>query len=255
MELSIVIIVCKEDPTGTETTLRSIIGVGGEILLYDTSGGSFSATAAVQYGARYHKGSWEGFDQVRYNAALAAQYDWILMLHTGEVLDEKLKRSLQGFDRDDPKKVYKIRFRNLFRDRWLRHGEWGGYSIIRLACRTGFKVFDGKVNEKIFLQSGIVVKRLPGNILHSPISDQAGMEKKMMRDALCAAAKYHRQGRKAGVARLLVSPIAAFVKGYFIKLGLLDGREGYICAKLGAWYTFMKYDRLRQLNRLTRKQP
>jgi len=34
-----------------------------------------------------------------------------------------------------------------------------------------------------------------------------------------------------------------------LKLGFLDGHAGYICARMTAYYTFLKYARLKELNK------
>ena len=40
----------------------------------------------------------------------------------------------------------------------------------------------------------------------------------------------------------------SFINNYIFKLGFLDGHAGYVCAKMTAHYTFLKYARLRELN-------
>jgi len=45
------------------------------------------------------------------------------------------------------------------------------------------------------------------------------------------------------------SPAFSFAKNYLFKLGFLDGTEGFIIAKLSAYYTWLKYKRLKQLYR------
>jgi hypothetical protein len=66
--------------------------------------------------------------------------------------------------------------------------------------------------------------------------------------ALLNAAKYARAGRKSSWLRLYFSPVFSFIKHYIFQLGFLDGREGLICARMTAHYTFIKYARLRELN-------
>jgi hypothetical protein len=249
MDLSIIIIACKNDVSGTERTLRSVRDLNADVLLYDTSGTGFSRNTAAYYGARLSEGNWEGYDSVRFKAARHALHDWILMLHTGEVPDERLRTSLKNFSERSPYSVYRIRFKNKFGDKWLNHGEWGGYSHIRMANKRGIELECEKLNEQLLLQPGIDIRQLKGHILHSPNKDKRAFIQRMKKDACIAAIKYHRLGRKVGLTRLYLSPVAAFFKEYFLKLGFLDGREGYTCACLGARYNFLKYLRLRQLNK------
>ncbi len=154
------------------------------------------------------------------------------MLHTDEIVDDALMETLKHFDFTDQKKVYRIQFKNYFGNRWLLYGELGRYSHIRLANRSGVQIFDGRVQEKLFLQPGIEVRNIQGFIHHPAIKDCNTFSNKLMNDALLAAAKYQRQGKKASLFKLFVSPLFSFSKNYFFKLGFLDRWEGYVCAKM-----------------------
>jgi glycosyltransferase involved in cell wall biosynthesis len=247
MELSIVII-SKNDATGLERTLKNVASLNTEILVYDAGSTDGSREIAVENGAILYNGVWECYGHIRYKAALLACHDWILMLHTGEVVDEALKESLRNIDLTNAKQVYRIQFKNYFGNKWLRHGEKGRYSHIRLANRKGVETVGETVDESLFLQAGIEVKNSKGYIIHHAIKDCNAFAKKVMNDALLSAARYQRQGRKASFIKLLFSPIFSFIKNYFFKLGFLDGWEGFFCAGMSGWYNFLKYNRLRELN-------
>jgi hypothetical protein len=51
-------------------------------------------------------------------------------------------------------------------------------------------------------------------------------------------------GRKGGVARAIAHACARFFRIYWLKLGFLDGRAGFLNAAHGAWYVFLKYVRV-----------
>ncbi|MBK8141683.1 MAG: hypothetical protein IPK57_12165 [Chitinophagaceae bacterium] len=53
-------------------------------------------------------------------------------------------------------------------------------------------------------------------------------------------------------ASLVQTPLISwfYIFNYSIlKLGFLDGHAGYICARMTAYYTFLKYARLKELNK------
>ena len=47
--------------------------------------------------------------------------------------------------------------------------------------------------------------------------------------------------KKKNLLKAIFSPFWSFFKIYFLKLGFLDGRHGFIIAKVYAQYTFWKY--------------
>jgi glycosyltransferase involved in cell wall biosynthesis len=253
MCLSIVII-SKNDASGLERTLQSVKNLPAEILVYDFGSTDESKETAGRNEAAFYEGKCDKYEHMRFQASRLAKYDWILMLHTGEVVDEELQNSLDHLDYGKIKQVYRIQFKNYFGNRWLRYGELGSYSHIRLANRKGVQTDGENVSEEIFGKSGLEVRNINGYILHCAVKNSEDFAKKILHDALLWAAKSHRMHRKAGLIKQYFSPAFSFIKNYFFKLGFLDGWEGYFFAKMGARYTFLKYARLRKLNDTLRKQ-
>ena len=180
-------------------------------------------------------------------AAQLASYDWILMLDTDEAIDETLKESVSRIDLEKINIAYNLRYKNFWGNKLLKHGEWGNDSHVRLGNRLGIKTDGEVVHEKLFFQPGIEITTLQGFVLHHTVKNLEGFARKMMLYADLSAEKYARQGRKAGLLRLFFSPFFSFIQNYFFKLGFLDGPEGFLCAKMMAWYTFLKYARLKEL--------
>jgi glycosyltransferase involved in cell wall biosynthesis len=252
MDISIVII-CKNDAAGLERTWRSVSDLDADILVYDFGSTDESKETAVNNGARFFEGSCDKYEHMRFHASRLAKYDWILMLHPDEIVDTALFNALKEIDFSRIKQVYRIRFKNYFGNRWLRHGELGRYSDIRLANREGIETDGESVHEQIFYHPGILIRSINGYILHRTVKNTNVFAQKVIHDALLWAVKSHRQGKKAGMIKLFFSPKFSFIKNYFFKLGFLDGWEGYVCAKMRAWYTFLKYARLRELNDTLKK--
>jgi hypothetical protein len=55
------------------------------------------------------------------------------------------------------------------------------------------------------------------------------------------------KGKRAGVMELLAHPPAAFIKKYFLQQGLRDGVPGLMIATQHAFFTFMKYAKMWEL--------
>jgi hypothetical protein len=59
----------------------------------------------------------------------------------------------------------------------------------------------------------------------------------------------HARGKRASATRMLLSPLARFIKFYFLRLGFLDGIPGLMHILIGCRNSFTKYAKLRALNR------
>ena len=251
MNLS-VIIICKNGSARMEETLASVQGVGNEILLYDSGSTDNSVQLAKQFGARVEYGSWEGYGRNRYKAAQLAKNDWILMIDTDEVLDDALRDDILTLDLSHEDVVYNMRYKNFYGTKEIRFGEWGNDSHIRMANRKKVKIDEEIVHEKLFLQPWLCIRTLNGFIRHYTVKDSIDYARKMMEYASLSADKYKKQGRHASVTKIYFSPPFSFIQNYFFKLGFLDGWKGFICASMTAWYTFMKYVKLKELEKQTK---
>ncbi len=242
-----VVIICRNEAGIIGSTLQSLQGVSDDILVYDNGSTDGTQEIVRQHPARLVEGAWEGFGKTKNKANALAKYDWILSLDADEAIDEELKQSLLQFNGDDEKAVYDLAFRSFLGKKVLRYGEWGGDHHIRLFNRRQVQWDDAPVHEELQIPAGFATRKLKGFVLHRTMHDVQDYATKMTRYAMLNAEKYHRQGKRSSWLKLRVSPGFTFFHYYIIKLGFLDGHAGYLCARMTAYYTFLKYARLKEL--------
>lgn len=248
MDISVVII-CKNGSAHIAETLESVQGIGKEILLYDSGSSDNSVKIANSYGARIAYGEWEGYGRNRFKASQLAKYDWILMIDTDEVLDAELKEAILRIDLTEEYLVYNMRYKNFYGTKEIKFGEWGNDAHIRMANRKKVQIDQEIVHEKLFLQHGLNIKTLNGYIIHYTVNNSIDYARKAMEYASLSADKYLKQGKHASFIKIYVAPLFAFIQNYLFKMGYRDGWKGFVCASMTAWYTFMKYTKLKELER------
>jgi len=242
-----VVIVCKNEAEIISKLLQSLEGLTDDVVIYDTGSTDNTLQIVKQYPVSVRQGPWEGFGKTKQKSTSLAKYDWVLCLDADEAIDEELKKSLQSLQLNNDKIVYTIRYKNFFGDKHLKYGEWGNDKHIRLFNRTKVNWDDAPVHEQLVIPAGTRTIKLPGYILHRTVKDLQDYAAKTVSYALITAEKYHRKGKRAFWYKQRLAPGFNFFMYYFIRLGFLDGREGYICAKMTAHYTFLKYTRLKEL--------
>jgi len=247
MQTLSVVIICKNEEDIIGRTLQSLQGLTDDIIVYDNGSTDNTVEIIKQFNVRLHQGAWEGFGKTKRKAITLAKYDWILSLDADEAIDEQLKNSVLQLTFDDEKTVYDLSFKNFFGDTVLKFGEWGGDKHIRLFNRKAVNWNDAPVHETLEIPKGILIKKLNGFVLHHTVKSIKDYSLKTVNYAMLNAEKYHQQGRKATWFKIRLSPGFTFLNYYIIKLGFLDGYTGYLCAKMTAYYTFLKYTRLKEL--------
>lgn len=244
-----VVIVCKNEAGIIGTTLQSLQGLTDDIVVYDNGSTDDTVAIAQQFTANVIRGDWEGFGKTKQKAVALAKHDWILSLDADESVDVELKNELLNLPLNDESVVYEIKFKNYFGQKWLKYGEWGNDSHIRLFNRKKVDWNEAPVHEELVLPGGVQVKKLKGHVLHYTATDVEKYKVKLMKYAALNAKKYYEQGKKTGPLKKYFSAFFSFAQNYIFRAGFLDGKAGYRCAMLTATYTFNKYKNLEQLIR------
>ncbi|MNC91897.1 hypothetical protein D3C83_82340 [compost metagenome] len=85
--------------------------------------------------------------------------------------------------------------------------------------------------------------------MHEAITDLDQMLLKMNMYSTTGARISHQQGRRASLLTALAHGGWAFLKTYVLRLGFLDGREGFMLAVANAEGSYYKYVKLALLDR------
>ena len=245
-----VVIICKDEEDEIGRTLKSLIGLTDDIVVLDNGSTDNTKSIIIASGARLIEGSWEGFGKTKNKATNFAKYDWVLNLDADESIDQELKDSLLHLSLQNDNEVFEIKFKNFFGETYLRFGEWGGDKHVRLFNRRKVHWNEAVVHEGLVLPNDVKIKRVRGFVLHYTVKNRAEFASKMTKYGRLNAEKYAREGKRSSWAQIYLAPVFSFLKYYIFKLGFLDGRAGYTCAKMGSYYTHIKYARLLELNKI-----
>ena len=242
-----VVIITKNEAAVIGNTLASLQGLTDDIIVYDNGSTDETVVIAREAGARVFIGEWQGFGKTKTRANNEAKYDWVLSLDADEQIDSQLKNTLISMKFEDDKIVYKLRFRNFLGSKMLKHGEWGNDKHIRLFNRHLVHWNNEAVHETLVLPGQCRIKLISdGFVLHKTMKNLQDYAQKMVKYAMLSADKYFADGKRSSWIKIHFSPLFNFLNYYLLKLGFLDGHEGYICARMTAHYTFLKYSRLRE---------
>jgi hypothetical protein len=91
------------------------------------------------------------------------------------------------------------------------------------------------------------VGRLSGDLLHESEQGIADYLAKQNRYTTLQAQALHARRKRVSLFKLVVSPLARFIKFYFLRLGFLDGVPGLVHIAIGCFNSFVKYAKLREL--------
>jgi len=221
------------------------VGFAGEILVVDSGSTDDTIEVAKRHGARVESRDWLGFGRQKQLAVSLASNDWVLCLDADERVSGELAHAIATAMSERKHQAYRMPRRNRFLGRWLAHGEgYPDYSL-RLFHRAHASWSNDEVHEAVL--TTVEVGRLTGDLLHESADDIATYLAKQNRYTTLHAEALYGQGVRAGYWRLVTSPLARFLKFYFLRLGFLDGGPGFAHIVIGCNSAFHKYLKLIEL--------
>jgi len=174
---------------------------------------------------------------------------WIMSLDADEVVDGELARSIRETMASEPEyEVYHVLRDAFFLGRRMRSTSWSRERLPRL-FKKGAMVYSGLVHpiqEYGNRRAGL----LKGRLLHYTYRDLEQYFRKFQHYTSLWAENQHAKGRRVSLPLLAANSIWRFFHNYFIRREFLDGRYGFIASVLAMAYTFTKYIKLWDLNRL-----
>ena len=236
-----VIVITRDEAHTIEACLESVQWAD-EIIVLDS--GSRDATVEIcrRYTDKVYETDWPGFGVQKNRALERADGDWVLSLDADErvtpVLAEEILSRLPQSRADG----FVIPFRSSYLGRFMRHGDWRGERHLRLFRRTTGHFTDDRVHERLIVDGEIETLRHP--IEHHSFDDLEDVLDKVNRYSTEGAELKLARGQRSSVAKALSHAFWTFFKGYLLKGGFLDGREGFLLAVSNAEGCFYRYVKL-----------
>jgi glycosyltransferase involved in cell wall biosynthesis len=247
--LPLSLVVIARDAADAIAACLASASFAAETIVVDSGSRDDTVEIARSRGARVMHRDWEGFGPQKRYAVAQARHDWVLCLDADERVSPALAQSIAALFRDGPPAAdaYALARRNRFLGRWLAHGEGYPDWNVRLFDRRRAQWTDDAVHEHVVSQSAVV--RLEGDLLHASAESIEDYIARQNLYTTLQANAMHSRGERAGAARIALSPLARFVRFYVFKGGFLDGAPGFAHITIGAFASFLKYVKLRALER------
>ncbi|MBP6334603.1 MAG: glycosyltransferase family 2 protein [Bacteroidia bacterium] len=247
-KLSVVIITFNEE-RNIARCLDSVKTIADEILVVDSFSTDRTEEICRAYNVRFIQHNFEGHVEQKNYALSQTTFDHIFSLDADEALSPELLASIAKVKEHWEFDAYSLSRLTNYCGKWIRHGSWYPDRKLRLFIKGKGSWTGENPHDMYSPNSPESEGKLKGDLLHFSYYSTEGHIAQVNKFTTVGAASAFRAGRKANVAMLLYKPFYKFVRDYILKLGFLDGYEGFLIARISAHATFLKYVKLIELQK------
>jgi hypothetical protein len=178
--------------------------------------------------------------------------EWVMFVDPDEVVTPELKKEIDGAINSPDIQGYYVYRRDFLFGRELKHGEFSGFGwfgnskLIRLARRDAGK-WERSVHE-IWKVSG-KTGTLKNPLLHYPHPTLNKFLSNINYFSGLHAIALRKEGKKSSLVKIIVWPAGKFVYNYFVRLGFLDGMQGFVAALMMTFHSFLSWSKEWQLQK------
>lgn len=239
-------VITKNESVKLADCLKSL-SWADEIVVVDDFSSDGTPDICKKFGVTFFQHTFNNFRDQKSHAMSLATNDWVLELDADERVSDEMRSAIQALKTDDYERCdcFEFKRKTRFWGKWIKHSSFYPDYKARLYCRTRGAWNNANVHER-FIPNGLT-KKLDGDILHEQDLDLHTYLLRIARYANMSAADYFANGRRAKWHHVSIRPVTAFFQRYFIRLGFLDGVQGFVISVMGAIGTFLKYMRLYEI--------
>jgi len=228
-----------------EECLTSIVWVD-QIIVIDSESSDRTVEICRKFTDKIFIRPFDDFANQRNYGLEKIKTDWVLVIDADERVSKELKNEIIKTISNSSFEGYMIPRKNIFLNKWIKHGGWYPDYALRL-FKNNKSRYTGKVHEHIRIEG--TIGKLKQDLIHFTYRNIAHYLSKMNKYTTLWAAERHSQGRRTNFLWILLRPSLEFAKVYLAKWGFLSGAQGFIIARLSAYYQFLKYSKLWELQK------
>lgn len=218
-----------------------------EVLVIDSGSTDRTPEIAKSFpNVQYILTDWKGYAANKQQGADTAKNDVIFWVDADEEITPELQKEIETRWTDMNAKweatpVYSLPRKTFFMGEWVRWCGWYPDRQNRLFNRQYARFNTAAVHENMEITNSGKPGILQHDLLHFSFQSIEKYFAKMNAYGKLGAEEMLKKGRKVAFTKLVFNSWWAFVQSYFIKLGFLQGRTGFIISCGNAYSKFVKY--------------
>lgn len=212
-----------------------------EIIFIDSFSTDATVPIAKELGVKVIQRQFDDFSKQRNFAIKQAKNDWIVFFDLDEIISSELENEIIKATANPNKHVaFTIKRNFIFQDRHIKYGGWQSDKVIRLFNSKNC-IYNGYlVHETVKILSG-TVGHLNATVNHYSYKNFDHYNQKLISHSQLQAKSLYSSNLKPNFYHFFIRPFYSFHRQYLFRLGILDGKQGFILAYIHSFSIFNRY--------------
>jgi glycosyltransferase involved in cell wall biosynthesis len=211
-----------------------------EIIIVDSNSSDDTVDRAKSLGAKVIQRDFDNFSSQKNFALQQAKHDWIVFFDLDEVISEALAEEIKNKTINSKGILaFKVKRNFFFMGKPMKHSGFQNDFVFRLFKKSACKFNANMVHEVLEVNGKTGVLKNASN--HYTYKSFDAFNSKLTRYSRLQAKALYKKNKRPNLYHFLFRPWWRFFHQYIIKLGILDGKEGFILAYCNAFAVFKRY--------------
>lgn len=214
-----------------------------EIIIVDSFSTDKTIELAKHYDVKIIQNPFENFSAQKNFAIAQATYDWVVFFDLDEKVPEALADEIVAtVNSKRPLKVYNVKRDFYFMGKRIKYSGFQTDVSVRLFNKNYCNYNGSPVHETI--QTDEKIGLLKQAVQHHTYKSFDNYNEKLSLYSKLQAQALYKKNLRPNLYHFMFRPWYRFMHQYFLRLGFLDGKEGFIISYIHAFSVFKRYIQL-----------
>lgn len=211
-----------------------------EVIFIDSFSTDNTVKLATELGVSVIQRKFDDFSSQRNFAISQASHDWIVFFDLDEIVTPELGAEIREVvSESNDYAAYKVRRNFYFFGNHIKYGGWQSDKVIRVFNKHKCNYNGNLVHEGIVTNGK--VKQLKNRIDHYSYKSFDNYNQKLNLYSSLQAEALYAEKLKPNAYHFFIRPCYRFFWQYIYRLGILDGKEGFVLAYIHSFAVFKRY--------------
>ncbi|MBN1474647.1 MAG: glycosyltransferase family 2 protein [Syntrophaceae bacterium] len=245
-------LITKNEEQNIKDCLKSV-SFAKQIVVIDSGSTDKTLEIANEFGCDIYREGWHGFGTQKQLAIDRCAQPWILVLDADERIPPETATVIKNIVTSPDADAAGFTFprKNYFQGRWIKHAGWWPDRILRLFKKGAGQMTKTAVHEAVEVSGKVESLDVP--VEHFTESDLSKILQKIDKYSTLGAHEAFKAGKSSSPQEAFFRALFTFVQDYFLRGGILDGKQGLTLAVTDSVNKYFKYAKLSELGKSNHK--